>query len=176
MKCKSQVKVGGGDGDGLFLLWWWSELEQIECQTEATTKLSLCFCALDFRQNVAASFYCQKIYSCACVGIKTNRMPNELRITLFQRLRALTPASGSMNVYTRIAKRRKKLHKRSKHRTKLEIGSCSVCVVRRLICAVVLISLRSHSLYPNAIKCEQNIPHSRGYLTCTIVRRLACFR
>lgn len=60
MKCKSQVKVGGGDGDGLFLLWWWSELEQIECQTEATTKLSLCFCALDFRQNVTASFYCQK--------------------------------------------------------------------------------------------------------------------
>lgn len=118
----------------------------------------------------------KKIYSCACVGIKTNRMPNELRITLFQRLRALTPASGSMNVYTRIAKRQKKLPKRSKHRTKLEMGSCSVCVVRRLICAVVLISLRSLSLYPNAIKCEQNIPHSRGYLTCTIVRRLACFR
>lgn len=131
---------------------------------------------LTFGKTSPLRFIAKKIYSCACVGIKTNRMPNELRITLFQRLRALTPASGSMNVYTRIAKRRKKLPKRSKHRTKLEMGSCSVCVVRRLICAVVLISLRSHSLYPNAIKCEQNIPHSRGYLTCTIVRRLACFR
>lgn len=171
MKCKSQVKVGGGDGDGLFLLWWWSELEQIECQTEAMTKLSLCFCALDFRQNVVASFYCQKNIQLRLCWYQNKQ--NAQRVANHFVPKA---ASGSMNVYTRIAKRRKKLPKRSKHRTKLEMGSCSVCVVRRLICAVVLISLRSLSLYPNAIKCEQNIPHSRGYLTCTIVRRLACFR
>jgi len=76
MKCKKYWVVRGG---GL--------LEQIECQTGQPRGRGggngAFFVFLHLTFGTTSPFYCQK-YKYACVGIKTNRMVNELRITLFQ--------------------------------------------------------------------------------------------